>query len=245
MRTTMLGGALAILLMAGSQIGAAPILNIPETEFNFGYCPQNSQVTHTFWLHNTGDDTLVVTNVVPGCGCTKAPLERDRLAAGDSTRLEIIFSTKRYTNRVSKHPRIETNEGPPHKNVSIMADVMPRPDSTYPVVVKPYKLDISQFGDKVRDEIRFSIVNVSEQPLRPLLVSSSDDLMSVSLPEEIAPGQSAEAVVKLTAEGVKQDFAKSFTFELNDEQHSRFTVPTKRTVKSPNVLSSTTVTKGK
>ena len=44
----------------------APLLQIPEKEFDFGYVPQNSKVTHVFWLYNKGDDTLKIEKVVPG-----------------------------------------------------------------------------------------------------------------------------------------------------------------------------------
>lgn len=59
--------ALAILVfgMFGSA-DAAPRLSIPESVFNFGYCPQNSAISHDFWLYSTGDDTLKILKVVPG-----------------------------------------------------------------------------------------------------------------------------------------------------------------------------------
>jgi hypothetical protein len=58
-------GLVVILLLAGSVL-AAPELTIPVTEFNFGYVPQNSKVSHVFWLHSTGDDTLKIIKVKPG-----------------------------------------------------------------------------------------------------------------------------------------------------------------------------------
>ena len=45
---------------------SAPLLHLPEKEFDFGYVPQNSKVTHVFWLYNNGDDTLKIKKVVPG-----------------------------------------------------------------------------------------------------------------------------------------------------------------------------------
>jgi len=36
-------------------------------------------------------------------------LSKKELAVGDSTLLEIIFSTKSYKNRVTKRPKIQTN----------------------------------------------------------------------------------------------------------------------------------------
>ena len=45
---------------------AAPRMEISELEFDFGYVPQNSEISHVFWLYNRGDDTLKIDKVVPG-----------------------------------------------------------------------------------------------------------------------------------------------------------------------------------
>ena len=57
--------ALMVLLAVGSVV-AAPRLLIKETSFDFGYAPQNSKVSHDFWLYSTGDDTLKILKVKPG-----------------------------------------------------------------------------------------------------------------------------------------------------------------------------------
>ena len=57
----------ALFLMWGTaQVSAAPRLTIPESAFNFGYVPQNSKISHVFWLYSTGDDSLKILKVVPG-----------------------------------------------------------------------------------------------------------------------------------------------------------------------------------
>ncbi len=61
----LLTGALLILL-GTTQISAAPRLTMPESAFNFGYAPQNSKISHEFWLHSTGDDSLKIIKIVPG-----------------------------------------------------------------------------------------------------------------------------------------------------------------------------------
>lgn len=48
------------------SIIAAPLMTMSETEFDFGYVPQNSKVSHIFWIHNTGDDSLKILKVIPG-----------------------------------------------------------------------------------------------------------------------------------------------------------------------------------
>ncbi len=170
------------------------------------------------------------------------------MAVGDSTRLEIIFSTKKYKNRVSKRPRIQTNSGPPDKTVQIIAHVVARPDSTFPVVIKPYKLDLSQFTEKVRDQINFNITNVSEYDLDLRLISGLSEMFDVSLPKSIGAGKTVEGTLKLKKNHLKNSFEKSFTFELNDEKNSRFTVPVKRTIRTavrPKSKTTAIKTKGK
>lgn len=56
---------LALALLAPLVFGA-PVMVIPETEFDFGYVPQNSKISHVFWIHAAGDDSLKIEKVVPG-----------------------------------------------------------------------------------------------------------------------------------------------------------------------------------
>jgi hypothetical protein len=66
MRTTIAIALGLVVFMAGSLIQAAPHLTLKESKFEFGYVPQNSKITHRFWLYNTGDDTLKIEKVIPG-----------------------------------------------------------------------------------------------------------------------------------------------------------------------------------
>ncbi len=226
-------GMTGLLLLAATVTGwSAPRLVLPESEFDFGYSPQNSSISHVFWLKSAGDDTLLIKNVVPGCGCTKAPLERDKIAAGDSTRLEIVFSTGSYQGAVAKNPKIETNEGAPNKFLRILTRVMTRPDSTYPLVVKPYKVDLSQFGDKAREETKFTLVNKTDKSLTPQIVSTFDDCFKVTLPKSIPAGGSADGIIAIKPDMKLRGFEKSFTIELNDDAKSRYTIPVKRQLRN-------------
>jgi len=165
-------------------------------------------------------------------------LDKEILAAGDSTQLEIIFSTKTAVNKVSKSPTIQTNEGPPDKRVRIEATVVARPDSTYPLVIGPYKLDLSQGSDKIVDKIEFTIKNVSDAKLDLKTVSVASDFFELELPESIGPGSIEKGKLKLIKSAIEQSFEKSFTIEVNDTNKSRFTVPVKRTLKNAKVQAS-------
>jgi hypothetical protein len=113
-----------------------------------------------------------------------------------------------------------------------MADIIQRPDSTYPIIIKPYKLDVSQFGDKVRDQMKFTITNVSDKEVELGLVAGIPKYAQINLPQKIGAGQSGSGTIKLLPNVLDQTFEKSFTLEVKGEKGIRFTVPVKRTVKS-------------
>lgn len=220
---------LFVLLLSGSIL-AAPLMELSESEFDFGYVPQNSKIAHDFWIYSIGDDSLKIVKVIPGCGCTKTPLEKTDLGVGDSSKLEIIFSTRRYTSKVTKHPRIQTNMGKPDKNVTILSTVVSVPDSTFPAVVKPYKLDMSQYGEKPVEKMPFRIDNVSDQPFDLKLIAEPSNLVKVDLPKTIKPGESGTAMVYLLKDAIDAEFEKSITIECSDSAKSRYTIPLKRSI---------------
>jgi hypothetical protein len=229
-------GLLSMLSGAG-PIFAESNLTLPTDNFNFGFAPQNASLTHRFWLYSSGQDTLKITGVKPGCGCTKAPLEKDVLRAGDSTMLEIIYNSGHSVGAINKATNITTNAPQPNYRVAIAANILSNPDSTYPIIIKPYKLDISQFGEKVRKDMKFSIVNVSDADLELSVIACPEDLFEVTLPKKIKVGQSAEGLLKIRTEKLSDEFQKSFTIALNDKSNTRFTIPVKRSIR---VLSSST-----
>ena len=67
--TILLFSLLLVFLFFDSAL-SKPQLTIPDPVFDFGYVPQNSKISHVFWLYSTGTDTLTDTlkiiNVRPG-----------------------------------------------------------------------------------------------------------------------------------------------------------------------------------
>ncbi len=55
-----------ILALIAGAVFAGPVMEIPDSTFNFGNVPQNAKVSHTFWLYSKGDDTLKIEKIVPG-----------------------------------------------------------------------------------------------------------------------------------------------------------------------------------
>lgn len=82
--------------VTGPQAVAAPLpetLVLKEAEFNFGKIPQGKPVTHVFEIVNSGKDSLKITNVQAGCGCTTPEWEKDKsLAPGATTKITVGFN---------------------------------------------------------------------------------------------------------------------------------------------------------
>ncbi len=118
-------------------------------------------------------------------------------------------------------------------NVKISAEVIMNPDSTYPVIIKPYKFDISQFGEKERKKLEFEITNRSEDDLNVKLVDMPYNMFKLKLPKSVKAGKTEKGQIEILDDYVSQEFEKSLTIELDDKTTSRFTVPVKRTLRIP------------
>jgi len=57
---------LFILIGVAAIASANPKIKIDQPYFNFGHVPQNSTVSHDYWIRNVGTDTLRITKVKPG-----------------------------------------------------------------------------------------------------------------------------------------------------------------------------------
>lgn len=107
---------------------------------------------------------------------------------------------------------------------------MTQPDSTFPIVIKPFKVDLSQTKDALPAEAKFTIKNVSGGSVVPTLVSSPQAIFTVVLPKSIGPGETADGIVRMKKDPAVTSFDKSLTIQLNDAKRSRFTIPVKRTL---------------
>lgn len=221
---------LNILVMAVAA-QAGPKIFMPETEFNWGKVCQNRTVNHTFWIKSVGDDTLIIKKVVPGCGCTKAPLEDSVLAPGDSTRLDIFFSTKSYRGYVTKKPYLETNIGEEITYLKIYSLLIAEPENDLPLYLNPQYIDVSQYTEKPRRKASFLIENRGDSDFKLTLVDWGRDFFDVQLPDGVKAGETVEGSILVHEDKVPYDFNLSLTFAINDTEETRYTLPIERKVR--------------
>ncbi len=221
------------------SVFAAPRLTMYEDAFNFGYIPRQVAVSHDFWLFSTGDEPLLVLQVVPGCSCTQMPLEKRQIPVGDSSRLEIIFHSRTFTRGITKRPTIQTNAGPDAKVLQVISYVVTDPDSTYPIKIAPWLIELKGSPEAANMEASFTLTNLTGTPLSTDIIALPGAFVDVELPATIPANGSVRGSIRAKENQAKKTFEKSITFELNDEAKSRFTIPVKRTYRSGTTSSGT------
>lgn len=220
---------LVMLSLVPAVSFGAPGVAIKNDTFNFGKVLQNTTLTHAYWIKSTGNDTLRITEVVPGCGCTQMPLRDSTLAPGDSTRLDIIFTTRSFIGHVNKRPYVMTNASAEKAGMSIFAEVLVDPETALPLVLRPARLDVSQFTAQPRRRATFQIVNKSAEDLSLQVIDTSSKSFEVVLPSKIKAGSTAEGTVIVKKAEIAKAFKESFTFEvLGTEARDQYTLPVER-----------------
>jgi hypothetical protein len=211
-----------------TTVAAGPKIEIIEDSFNFGRAAQHAVLSHRFKIANTGDDTLIITKIDPGCGCTKTPLADSSLAPGEETILELFFSTKSFRGIVNKKAVIQTNIGEERYYIRFQSELLPQPDTMMPIHLSPSRLDVSQFKTKVRRRAKFWIHNKDSVDHKLKLIDYPDKVFDVKMPDIVLAHDSAWGGITIKDEALPTAFEHSVTFEIDDGSGTRYSLPVKR-----------------
>ncbi len=105
----------ALLLVVGVAVAqqarsGGAVLTIDKPEHDFGEIKEaDGNVTHTFIVKNTGNQPLVLTRVVPSCGCTTPEYSREPIAPGKEGRITITFNPAGRPGQFSKLIAVYSN----------------------------------------------------------------------------------------------------------------------------------------
>ena len=217
----------AVLLLA-CQTWAGPQVEIVNPTLNFGKVTQNKVVTTDFWIKSTGDETLKITVLWGGCGCTDIPLPDSTVAPGDSIQCRVNFSTGRFQGLVTKRPTVRTNASDEVIKLSILAEVILDVDDVWPALLRPEELNVSQFGEKTRRLGKFHFENRSDEDLNLVVVDSALKSFQVRVPDKIKAGETIEGRIRVRDEALELDFTESVTFRLEGKESQYYTLPVVR-----------------
>ena len=108
----------------------APVISFDKTHHNFGKMSPNKNVSHKFTITNTGNAPLHIKEVRESCNCSKATVPKWRLNPGESTFIEVRFSSIGMIGNVQKSVELISDDPANPKQqltfeASVIHEVMP------------------------------------------------------------------------------------------------------------------------
>lgn len=73
---------------------ANPEIKFDADKFDYGKVRIGSAVNHIFVFTNQGDQPLIITKVVPSCGCQVASFTKEPVKPGEKGEINVKFDTK-------------------------------------------------------------------------------------------------------------------------------------------------------
>lgn len=67
-------------------------VNWEKESHNFGEIPKNKPVSVEFTFTNTGDEPLLIADVIPSCGCTASDYTKEPIAPGKSSDIKVTYN---------------------------------------------------------------------------------------------------------------------------------------------------------
>lgn len=113
-----------------SNLAKEEVLQLKETQFDFGKIPQGKPVTHIFEVINNGKTPLVLENVQASCGCTTPEWSRQPIEPGASKQITVGYNSA-SEGPFEKSITIFYNKGQ-MKNLMIRGNVWKTPDQSVP-----------------------------------------------------------------------------------------------------------------
>lgn len=102
----------------------ATTVEFEEENHNFGKIKEGTIAEHVFKFKNTGENTLVVKNVKPSCGCTASEWTKEPIEPGKDGYIKIGFDSNGKLGTQNKSVTVELNIADKIKTLTFSGEVV-------------------------------------------------------------------------------------------------------------------------
>jgi len=192
----------SIAFFSAASLLSQPKLQIVEEgklkndKYSWGKVKEaDSPLKASIKIKNVGTDSLFVTKVKPGCGCTTAPLDKERLAPGEEATMSVELKVSGNPGPISKSITISSNDPTsPEKYMFLEAELY-KPVSMTPSSYFQFPTD-SEIGKQYTAKV--TLTNNSDAPIILTDFTTKPEAMIVNLSgkKTLAPKESFEVIAK-------------------------------------------------
>jgi hypothetical protein len=208
----------ALLAISGSALCQPKVL-LPEGKFlDLGDALNFFPKKRSMVIKNTGNDTLIISNVGASCGCTALLLSENHIPPNDSASLLITLNPSQFNGNVEKLISFNTNDKTqPLVEVKFKANVIRI------LEVDPQYLFLrGSVGAAIRQDM--TIINLSDKSIKIISANSSLKDLSVSLSDKVLkPHEKITASVTFTPL-IKGSQSGNIAFETDHPLLSTFSI---------------------
>ncbi len=103
-------------------------ITFENTTHNFGDVSQGDKVTHTFKFKNSGNQPLIISNVLATCGCTATKWTKEPVKPGESGQITVEFDSSGRSGKQNKVVTIISNTANPQTRINVVVNILPGRD---------------------------------------------------------------------------------------------------------------------
>lgn len=185
-------------------------MQISPTEYNFGvFKEEGGRQTFDFIVTNTGDNPLIIQNVVASCGCTTPEWTKMPIPPAGKGKVTAIYDPANRPGAFNKTLTVSSNAKPETTVLTIKGEVTPRAktvEESFTFPVGPVRFESNQLAftnvKKTEKKIRvMPVINTSDAPVKVEFDGLPLHLTLKSTPETLKPGQ--KGIVEGSYDAVK------------------------------------------
>lgn len=205
----------AAVLFGGTMLYAQPKCEIVGgNTYDWGTVnPSDTPLKCKIVVKNSGTDTLVITEVKPGCSCTAAPISKKLIAPNDTASLDITLNLNGHNTNVVKTLAIASND--PTTNLQI---VYLKANVFYPLEITPTQYFVfNEMFVGIKKDAKLSFKNLTKESITLYDFEAPATVqLNVMGKKILAPGEQLELVA--TANPNKSGyFGGTIKFKTNNE----------------------------
>jgi hypothetical protein len=188
-----------ICLSASSQ----PRLSLNRENCYLGEIEWKQPISVEYTVTNTGNQPLVVTDIIPSCGCVVANWTKSPIYPGNKGTINITYDAK-LLGHFHKSASIYSNASPQaiHLNFTGVTVQKPKNDvKTYPYLFEHIRTDKNEITFPIvyrgqHPVIALNLINLSDQPYKPELMHLPSFLKITKAPYILQKGE--KGTIELT-----------------------------------------------